>query len=465
MSEFVGKTVAKASPEVQGHLLSGLRNLQLNVSSNEACEESKQVLSRLLPYILLKDKGLIRSVQIDVFDSAFLSVYFAPHEGLVEKARAIYKFLAKQAKNEEVEGSAYRLMATILAHGPDEYFRKHALTFLNKILLRNVWSARRKDAALEALLRLLRGRYVPQTDISPFAFAPFRHNFPDSFKEILSTIFETLFTQKNVLPRMSDSLEVCVAILLQVGAHSMTLLQSMLNELAASGHVWHHVLVLRTLRYLLDDTLPSLVISITTPSTITLNTTSSTLSTATLFWSHAASLRETDSKGNTTSSTAIITQLRREMTDLLITTVKRLFKGLSESLLDEIHSRLHQSGADVLVTHPLTVFLFASHHSSHPGNVDISSILSLPQLRDVGHSTASPASEVVDRWLKASSSDVPLQSVLADCTPPRLRYLREKFQLTIDRLRSLYTTPSEDLDNEIEYNLQRIVHTLRFFSH
>jgi hypothetical protein len=459
VSEFVGKSVAKAPPDIQWSLLSGLRHLRLNLSTPDACEESKQLVSRLLPYILIKDKGLFKNVQLEVLESAFLSVDFAPHEGLVEKARAVYKFLSKLAKSEELDGSAYRLMATILAHGSEEYFRKHAMTFVNKILLKGVWSSRRKDVSLEALLRLLRGRYVPHLDPTPFAFAPFRHIFPDSFKECLRTIFEALFGQKNVLPRISESLDICVEILLQIGAHSLTLLQSMITELVESGHVWYRVLALRTLRRMVEE---SPATTTTTTTTTTTSPAINTNTTATFFWSKAVSLSDySEGKGNP----------RREVVEQLSTLVQRLFKGLSESLLEEV--RQSESGAGLDFHYPLPrLFPFGQPSLPLPpptplrsarGGGDPSAAISSPRQRDTATVTSSSSSSPTtttswhEFWLRTASSSVGgmlLQRVLSS---ERFSRLQEKLQLTLERLQLFHTTASEDLEYELEHLFQNIV--------
>ncbi len=249
--------MTKLSAEQQNSVLHGLSAIKLNVTSSELSEESKNIVSRVLPFIILKDKNTLRAGPLEVLDSALMSIDFSNNPVIDEKARAAYKFLQKlneKGDDSAVEGPALRLMATILAHGPREYYFKHAYSYVSKTLLKGAFNPKKKDACLAAILTLLQGRHVPGAD-SPYTYLPFMEM--DKCKDKLLSISEGLFGQKTPLPRVNESLDLCAEILLQIGAHVgvKALHEGPLTDLLNSPHHAHVLLALRVTRRL---TLPDL---------------------------------------------------------------------------------------------------------------------------------------------------------------------------------------------------------------
>jgi len=250
--------VTKLSAEQQNSALHGLSQIRLNVTSNELADESKNIVSRVLPFIILKDKNTLRAGPLELLDSALMSIDFSNNPVIDERAHAAYKFLHKlneKGDDSAVEGPVLRLMATILAHGPSEYYLKRAHSFIVKTLLKGAFNPKKKDACLDAILRLLQGRHVPGVD-SPYAYLPFLEM--DKYKDKLMNIVEGLFGQKTPLPRMNESIDICAEILLQIGAHTgvKSLQEGPLAELFNSPHHAHVLLALRVTRRLTQPDLP-----------------------------------------------------------------------------------------------------------------------------------------------------------------------------------------------------------------
>jgi len=124
-------------------------------------------------------------------------------------------------------------MGTVLSRGPSSLFEAEIDTFLNKKVLKGVWSSniRKRDSNLETLLRLLRGKHMsertgwlpkaeglfPPVPL-PYSHVGFAFN-PSKMVDRLKNIVLGLFSKKTPIIKSMEGFDICVDIVVQIAAH------------------------------------------------------------------------------------------------------------------------------------------------------------------------------------------------------------------------------------------------------
>ncbi|KAL6073556.1 GH25 family lysozyme M1 (1,4-beta-N-acetylmuramidase) [Balamuthia mandrillaris] len=273
------KNVANAgSQEVQAYY-QGIAWIQFNASDKTSMAESSNFLTQMMEHLKAK-KNSMKSIQLIALTSIIQSLPLQTEDSIWQKALDIYKRASKWAKSDDLEGSALILMATILLHGPAQYFEDQYDTFVQK-RFKLVWNPKRKDHQLSCLLRLLQGRFIAkpslwdpagqnnqlsyqllpegklrkQTSAKVYSFAPLAANL-GKMNERLLEISSVLFGKKIPLPKPVPSVPVCVEIILQIAAHSLSFAaQSVFHVLFSEGNIVpvHRLIGLRALRTIVDQ--------------------------------------------------------------------------------------------------------------------------------------------------------------------------------------------------------------------
>ena len=115
-----------------------------------------------LPHLMgsSSKSNTLRLIQLDTLDRWLLACDM--HEGgpLFDKIKDVFKkLLETPSKNEDIEGSTNKLLATILAHSPSSFRDKHIDIILSKTWLKMCWTSKKRDY-LECILRVLRGSFL-----------------------------------------------------------------------------------------------------------------------------------------------------------------------------------------------------------------------------------------------------------------------------------------------------------------
>lgn len=269
-TELLKTALAPANNDDQAALLKGLRWLMFDTSSKSGIAQSESFLDQLLAAIDDKKKSN-KPLMLEVLDAVLESVDFSEGvlEGISSKAKDIFKRAAKWLKIDELEFPANRLMGTILSRGSTSMFESEIDAFITKKVLKGVWSSnpRKRDANLETLLRVLRGKHMseriswlpqapglfPATPL-PYSYVPFAYT-PAKMADRLKNIVLGLFSKKTPLIKSTEGLDVCVDIVVQIAAHSMTLTREFLLPMLLSERnsiMVHQLIGLRAIRVIFD---------------------------------------------------------------------------------------------------------------------------------------------------------------------------------------------------------------------
>lgn len=114
----------------------------------------------LIQFMGKEKSAAFRNAQIEVLDAWLLTLDMSNGGPVFDLIKQQVKTIEKALKSEDTEPAATRLITTVIAHGPASYIDKNVDVHLSKLLLKNVWTLKKKDFCLECILRILRGCYT-----------------------------------------------------------------------------------------------------------------------------------------------------------------------------------------------------------------------------------------------------------------------------------------------------------------
>lgn len=121
----------------------------------------------MLQFIEACKKLPLKILQIECLDNALQSLDFTTKhfQILWTKVQNIFNKISKYVKSDDLQNPALKLMTTILVISPNEYFEEKIDSFLMKPLLKGVIKQNKKQACLDGILKILKGKYF-QTKIN-----------------------------------------------------------------------------------------------------------------------------------------------------------------------------------------------------------------------------------------------------------------------------------------------------------
>lgn len=277
ITTHLGSVIAKAQkdPDEVVSYFRGVRWLRASLSS-----EGKNLDSFLELMILFIDSReswskKTRNLQLEILDhvlqSLDLSVLCPPN--IAAKIQDIYKRGSRLYKTDEIEGPVLKLMTTCLVHGPNEFFEENIEEFLQKPLFKRILKGKKKEP-LECLLKVVKGKYrtvYPKgwQPLQPIDFdrkdliitqSPYSKStlkLLENKEKILTrlqSISQTLFSRKPPFPKLVESADIFVEIMVQLAAHNIILVRDCINQnlFADKTSPVNLMIGLRILRNILD---------------------------------------------------------------------------------------------------------------------------------------------------------------------------------------------------------------------
>eukprot|EP01104_Vermistella_antarctica_P011620 TRINITY_DN325_c0_g5_i1.p1 TRINITY_DN325_c0_g5~~TRINITY_DN325_c0_g5_i1.p1 ORF type:complete len:2421 (+),score=682.71 TRINITY_DN325_c0_g5_i1:135-7397(+) len=277
LSELL-RTANGASPVDAAAYYRGYGDLCFNVKTPGSVSQVQIFLDQLLQFVDSNKNKTVRTLQIETLDTALHSIDFSDNlDGISDKAKAIYqKASAKWIKSDDMESVSIRLMATILSHGPFSFFEVELDSFLKR-LLKGVWAAskdhKKRDAYLDAILRILRGKYggasqgwVPKSNInfdevlfkppSPYSYLGMADNTKRMTERVKQITLGLFPKDKALLQKSQDGVDLFVDIVLQIASHSMLFVRESIFPILFSDRSKipvYQLIGVRCLRLIMDS--------------------------------------------------------------------------------------------------------------------------------------------------------------------------------------------------------------------
>ena len=261
-----------------------VRYLKIRVGTETEVEAVRNYLTEHIGLFDIYKKTPHRVSQLEVLEYVLTQIDFAANpqaSALAPLVEQIFGLCEKWSKEDAIREACYRILCLITTRSEERFFEEKIETLLSKKLLKNLFVEKKKDTALESMLNVLRGTYIP----NDFGWDPERPQAPrtitlpsgdsipdptspgtvygcetrsgeDSTRRVarLGKMFTELFAGKGV-PKLSSSVPILTDILVQMAAQDIDFVVTRVLPLLLSEkqqYPEYHIIALKAMRIILD---------------------------------------------------------------------------------------------------------------------------------------------------------------------------------------------------------------------